>query len=74
MIDLTQAGSAFALGLAGAGHCLGMCGGIAAALNLGGPRSAAVTLSYHSGRIASYTCWAAYSAWRPAVLIWRPGP
>ena len=54
MIDLTQAGSAFALGLAGAGHCLGMCGGIAAALNLGGPRSAAVTLSYHSGRITSY--------------------
>tara|TARA_R110002110_G_scaffold406421_1_gene626374 strand:+ start:189763 stop:190581 length:819 start_codon:yes stop_codon:yes gene_type:complete len=47
--------SAFALGLAGAGHCLGMCGGIAAALNLGGQRSLTVTLSYHSGRIASYT-------------------
>jgi len=55
VIDLTQAGSACALGLAGAGHCLGMCGGIAAALNLGGQRSPAVTLSYHSGRIASYT-------------------
>ena len=36
--------SALALGLAGAGHCLGMCGGIAAALNLGGHRSLAVTL------------------------------
>lgn len=47
--------SAFALGLAGSGHCLGMCGGIAAALNLGGPRSIPVTLSYHSGRILSYT-------------------
>jgi len=46
---------AFALGLAGAGHCLGMCGGIAAALNLGGQRSIAVSLSYHGGRIASYT-------------------
>lgn len=55
MIELTQLGSAFALGLAGAGHCLGMCGGIAAALNLGGQRSSAVTLSYHGGRIASYT-------------------
>ena len=55
MIDPTQLGSAFALGLAGAGHCLGMCGGIAAALNLGGQRSSAVTLSYHGGRIASYT-------------------
>jgi sulfite exporter TauE/SafE len=55
LIDTAQAASAFALGLAGAGHCLGMCGGIAAALNLGGQRSLAVTLSYHSGRITSYT-------------------
>ena len=55
MIDLAQAASAFAIGLAGAGHCLGMCGGIAAALNLGGVRSPAVTLSYHCGRISSYT-------------------
>ena len=47
--------TAFALGLAGSGHCLGMCGGIAAALNLGGHRSLPVTLSYHSGRIISYT-------------------
>ena len=47
--------SAVALGLAGAGHCLGMCGGIAAALNLGGQQSRAVTLAYHSGRICSYT-------------------
>lgn len=47
--------SALGLGLAGAGHCLGMCGGIAAALNLGGQRSGAVTLAYHGGRIASYT-------------------
>lgn len=47
--------SALGLGLAGAGHCLGMCGGIAAALNLGGQRSLAVTLAYHGGRIASYT-------------------
>jgi len=55
LIDPALAASAFALGLAGAGHCLGMCGGIAAALNLGGQRSLAVTLSYHSGRISSYT-------------------
>ncbi len=55
MIDATQASSAFLLGLSGAGHCLGMCGGIAAALNLGGPRSPAITIAYHCGRIASYT-------------------
>ena len=32
-----------------------MCGGIAAALNLGGHRSAATTVAYHGGRITSYT-------------------
>ncbi len=47
--------NAFALGLAGSGHCLGMCGGIAAALNLGGHRSTPVTISYHGGRIVSYS-------------------
>jgi sulfite exporter TauE/SafE len=55
MIDATQASAAFLLGLSGAGHCLGMCGGIAAALNLGGARSTAITLAYHAGRVASYT-------------------
>lgn len=55
MIDATQAGAAFFLGLSGAGHCLGMCGGIAAALSLGGVRSPAITLAYQAGRIGSYT-------------------
>jgi uncharacterized protein len=54
-MDATQAGTAFILGLSGAGHCLGMCGGIAAALNLGGAHSSAVTVAYHTGRITSYT-------------------
>jgi len=43
------------IGLAGAGHCLGMCGGIAAALNLGGKKGPAITIAYHLGRISSYT-------------------
>lgn len=47
--------SALGLGLAGAGHCLGMCGGIASALALGGTNSTSVTLAYHAGRISSYT-------------------
>ena len=55
MIDAAQASTAFILGLSGAGHCLGMCGGIAAALNLGGARSSAITVAYHTGRITSYT-------------------
>lgn len=55
MIDATQASTAFILGLSGAGHCLGMCGGIAAALNLGSAHSPAFTLAYHTGRVTSYT-------------------
>lgn len=46
--------AALGIGLAGAGHCLGMCGGIAAALSLGGQSSAPVTFAYHGGRLASY--------------------
>ena len=47
--------TALGIGLAGAGHCLGMCGGIAAALNLGGTTSTTTTLAYHGGRLLSYT-------------------
>lgn len=32
-----------------------MCGGIAAALNLGGQNNPAITIAYHLGRISSYT-------------------
>jgi sulfite exporter TauE/SafE len=46
--------AAFGIGLAGAGHCLGMCGGIAAAINLGGNGGRATTLAYHGGRLCSY--------------------
>tara|TARA_R110000823_G_scaffold130015_15_gene258017 strand:- start:9219 stop:9947 length:729 start_codon:yes stop_codon:yes gene_type:complete len=55
MLEPSQAGAALLLGLSGAGHCLGMCGGIAGALNLGGARGPGITLAYHAGRIASYT-------------------
>lgn len=55
--------SALALGLAGAGHCLGMCGGIAAALNLGGHRSLGITLAYHGGRILSYSLLGGLLGW-----------
>jgi len=47
--------AALGLGLAGAGHCLGMCGGIASALNLGGGLGLSATITYHAGRICSYT-------------------
>lgn len=48
----------FIVGLLGAGHCAGMCGGIVGALSLQSPRgggvSVAVHFAYNLGRIASY--------------------
>lgn len=52
--------AAFGLGLAGAGHCFGMCGGVVAALSFAVPAEARVprwqlNLGYNLGRIASYS-------------------
>jgi sulfite exporter TauE/SafE len=47
----------FVVGLLGAGHCAGMCGGIVGALSLQSPRGGAslgIHLAYNLGRIASY--------------------
>lgn len=60
-VDLSF-GAAIIVGLLGSSHCLGMCGGIVAALNMGiddqlatKPRSIlAYQLSYNAGRISSY--------------------
>lgn len=51
--------AAFVIGLMGAGHCLGMCGGVAAAITLGMPgnqttRRWPYLLCYNTGRIVSY--------------------
>lgn len=48
--------AALLLGLAGSGHCLGMCGGIACALGLQQhSRPVLALLLYHAGRITTYT-------------------
>jgi sulfite exporter TauE/SafE len=57
---VTEFGLAFMAGLAGSGHCLGMCGGILAALAVAGPGASAgqrfrLNLAYHLGRISTYT-------------------
>ncbi|MDE1463939.1 sulfite exporter TauE/SafE family protein [Spartinivicinus poritis] len=56
-IELSQLISAFLLGLLGGAHCLGMCGGIMAAISLHLPKQKKlpVLLSYNTGRITSYT-------------------
>lgn len=50
--------SAFLVGVAGGVHCVGMCGGVVAALNAVIPpnqNKLPFTLAYNFGRIASYT-------------------
>jgi hypothetical protein len=49
------AATAFLIGLAGGVHCIAMCGGIVAALNLRGPQPFGRQLAYSLGRVASYT-------------------
>ena len=49
--------AALLLGFAGGGHCIGMCGGISAALSLGVPqgrRALRYSLGFNLGRILSY--------------------
>ncbi len=53
--------AAFLTGLLGGAHCVGMCGGIVAAMSLQAPGaapvgrgSAALHLAYNAGRVASY--------------------
>lgn len=51
--------SAFILGLLGAGHCLGMCGGLMGALTLSIPQEQQhkrlrIIIGYNLGRVASY--------------------
>lgn len=53
--------SAFALGLLGGGHCIGMCGGLMGALTMAispeqRARRLTLLLSYNFGRIFSYAC------------------
>ncbi len=50
--------SAFLVGIAGGVHCIGMCGGVVAALNAVTPadqNKLPYTLAYNFGRITSYT-------------------
>lgn len=54
MMNPADLGTAALLGLAGAGHCLGMCGGIAIAMRVSPSSSAWMPASYHVGRLLSY--------------------
>lgn len=53
--------AAFLIGLMGAGHCIGMCGGVAAAITIGMPENTKNSkrwiylLNYNLGRLVAYT-------------------
>ncbi len=61
---------AFVVGLLGAGHCVGMCGGLSSLLMLNSPnRNPAVPLLFYNvGRIASYSIFGAIVAGLTASL------
>lgn len=54
MTESLSLGAALLLGLLGSSHCLGMCGGIGAALGAASDRRWSLALLYHLGRIGSY--------------------
>lgn len=62
--------SAFIMGLAGSGHCLVMCGGIASSLQLASKNLSPIKVSllYNLGRICSYAIAGALVAWLGASL------
>ena len=51
--DFALLNAMFIVGLMGAGHCIGMCGGIVAVLGANGP-SGRLLIGYNLGRIISY--------------------
>ena len=50
----TEATSALLLGLAGAGHCMGMCGGLALAFRAPEGSRWSFPVAYHGGRLLGY--------------------
>ncbi len=64
---------AFVTGLLGAGHCIGMCGGLVGALSLsasGRPGGWSFHLLYNVGRIATYTALGALVGWLGSALAY----
>jgi sulfite exporter TauE/SafE len=68
-IDSGVIASALLLGLMGSTHCVGMCGGISAALGVASPQRARwFAVSYNAGRIACYALLGALTASAVAIL------
>lgn len=81
MMDPAAAMTAVTIGLLGGVHCVGMCGGIAAALSLAVPEAErsspalwARQLSYGAGRVTSYAIAGAFVGSLGLVLVDFTGP
>jgi len=64
---------AFVTGLLGAGHCLGMCGGLVGALSLSARQQSggwSFHLLYNIGRVATYTLIGALVGWLGSALAY----
>jgi len=64
---------AFVTGLLGAGHCLGMCGGLVGALSLSAsqhPGGWSFHLLYNAGRVTTYTLIGALVGWLGSALAY----
>lgn len=62
---------AFMTGLLGSAHCLGMCGGLVAALVMAGNRLRAgfgFQLLYHAGRVCTYSLLGALAGWLGSAI------
>ncbi|MDO3377507.1 sulfite exporter TauE/SafE family protein [Geoalkalibacter halelectricus] len=69
-------GMALATGLLGSGHCIGMCGGIIAALSLSVRQGGAgiwFQLAYHLGRLTTYGAMGAVLGWLGAMVVYTEG-
>lgn len=63
----------FTTGLLGAGHCIGMCGGLVGALSLtatGRPGGWSFHLLYNAGRVCTYTLIGALVGWLGSALAY----
>ena len=65
---------ALVTGLLGSGHCIGMCGGLVAALGLSGGRRAGLTyhVLYNLGRISTYALLGYFVGWL-GLAVAQPG-
>ena len=76
MITEANLVAASLLGLAGAGHCIGMCGGIASAIGIGSRNRRSLILAYQAGRITSYAALGFFLGAAASMLdlpVWRMG-